>query len=746
MLLASVILRDSVKNTDLVYTYKVPSSMSSDILPGQIVDVPFGMHNGRRDGIVKAVSDEEYTGKYRLKDILSIRDYKPVMNPDQIKLIDYISKRYVCTMGDAISLMVPSAVVNHQNPLVRFVKLANRELALDVLCNNKLKSINQINILSYLLEKDNVPATELLVSTSTNNGMLTALKNKGLISVYSERTEVDSTICNDTQTPDGPVHELNDEQEKAVAKICEKRDKAKVFLLHGITGSGKTEVFLKCAEKYLERGEKVLYLVPEISLTPQTIRWIKSRFRNGVAVLHSRLTDKQRYEEWNKIRNNEASIIVAARSGVFAPIENLKLIIIDEEHDSSYKSDNHPRYNAREIAITRAKMCGATVVLGSATPSIETYYAASNGYYELLSLTKRANPNARLPKVTIVDMKEQVKLGAGNFFSMPLRNSMAKAISENKQIILFLNRRGFSRTHICKDCGEPRHCPSCSVGLTLHNNRYSSEKLLICHYCGYTETLSNAKCDSCGCTEFTSIGYGTQQLEEEVKKNFPGVGVLRMDQDTTTGAGAHEKIIEAFRKHEASILIGTQMIAKGHDFPAVTVVGILDTDIMTSSPDYRGSERAFQLITQAAGRAGRDNDPGEVFIQTYRPDNPLTMYASCQDYSSFYKSQIEYRKALSLPPFKASGEMVISSTDETELMRISADLNNYLKAFLGYQSSDCAFELYGPIPAPIYELRGNYRNVFNIKAKNRSMLIAVFSQVLKDFDYTIYPISIDSDK
>ncbi len=746
MLTASVILRDSVKNTDLVYTYKVPDSMSEIILQGQIVEVPFGRHNGTKDGIIKSVENEEYQGKYKLKEILTIKDVVPVMNADQLKLIDYISKRYVCTMGDAISLMVPAAVANHQNPLVRFVKLENKELALELLHNNKLRSINQINILTYLLEKNVVPASELLMNTSTNNSVLTPLKNKGLISVYSERVVTDTVSEDETTVPVTSSHTLNDEQQNAVDRICEKRDRAKVFLLHGITGSGKTEVFLRSAERYLERGERVLYLVPEISLTPQTIRWIRSRFREGVAVLHSRLTDKQRYEEWNKIRNNEASIIVAARSGVFAPIDNLKLIIIDEEHDSSYKSDTHPRYNAREIAMTRAKMCGATVVLGSATPSIETYYAATNGYYELLSLTKRANPNARLPKVTIVDMKEQVKLGAGSFFSIPLRNSMAKAISENKQVILFLNRRGFSRTHICKDCGEPRFCPSCSVGLTLHNNRYSSDKLLICHYCGYTETLSSIKCDSCGSTEFTSIGFGTQQLEEEVKKNFPGVGVLRMDQDTTTGAGSHEKIIEAFRNKEASILIGTQMIAKGHDFPAVTVVGILDTDIMTSSPDYRGSERAYQLITQASGRAGRDNDPGEVFIQTYRPDNPLVLYAACQDYESFYNSQIEYRKALALPPFKASGELVISSSDEVELARISGDLNRYLRDFLGFQSSDCAFELYGPIPAPIYELRGNYRNVFNIKAKNRSLVIGVFSQVLKDFDYMIYPISIDSDK
>ena len=341
MLLASVILRDSVKNTDLVYTYKVPLDMSLEVLPGQIVEVPFGKGNNTKDGIIKEVKDEEYQGKYRLKELIRIKDTKPVMNSEQLKLIDYISQRYVCTMGDAISLMVPSAVANHENPLVRFVKLADRELASEYLQNNKIRSINQINILTYLFEKDVVPAAELLMNTMSNNSHLTALKSKGLIDVFKDRTLIDEISEDEEElSVNGVVHELNSEQQNAVDRICEVHDKARVFLLHGITGSGKTEVFLRAAQTYLERGQRVLYLVPEISLTPQTIRWITSRFNSGVAVLHSRLTDKQRYDEWNKIRNGEASIIVAARSGVFAPIDNLKLIIIDEEHDTSYMSDS----------------------------------------------------------------------------------------------------------------------------------------------------------------------------------------------------------------------------------------------------------------------------------------------------------------------------------------------------------------------------------------------------------------------
>ena len=745
MLLAEVILRNSVDNTDLIYTYKIPDDLAGKISAGMLVDVPFGMHNGTRDALVLSVKDGEYEGKFRLKSIKSIKDPLPVMKPDQIALIDYIQKRYVCRKGDALSLMVPSVVAEHKNPQVRCVELTDEKKARELLASNKIKSINQIRILESLFEKSPVQAQELLVVTSSSNANLYALVDKGLIRIFKEE-DMTETADERAEYVRGPVHDLNVEQQYAVNRICEERKNHKVFLLHGITGSGKTEVFLKCAESYLEKGHSVLYLVPEISLTPQTIRWITGRFNREVAVLHSRLTSKERYEQWDKIRKGEAKIIVAARSGVFAPIDGLKLIIIDEEHDSSYKSDKHPKYSARDIAIARAKLTGATVVLGSATPSIETYYAAKNDYYELLKLTQRANPNAHLPKVTIVDMKEQIKQGAGSFFSIPLKNKMLKALDEDKQILLFLNRRGYSRTLICKDCGEPLNCPSCSVGMTLHTNRHSKDKLLICHYCGYAIPVSEAKCNACGSKELDSIGFGTQQLEEQVKTTFPGVSVLRMDQDSTAGIGAHEKILSAFREKKASILIGTQMIAKGHDFPEVTVVGILDTDIIAASPDYRGSERAFQLITQASGRAGRDNDPGEVFIQTYKPDNPLIMYAACQDYDSFFDAQLEYRQAMNLPPFKASGEIMIQSSDEDELMRISDDLAKYLRDYLSYQSKDFGFELYGPIPSAIYELRGNYRNVFNIKAKNKSSLNAVFKQVFEDFDYTKYPISVDSDK
>lgn len=747
MLTVDVIIKESVPETDKVFCYGVKPELEAEVKVGQAVIVPFGIHNTARAAYIVSVNDGSNT-KYKLKYVKEIIDKVPVLKEDQIKLISFISKKYNCTMSDAIALMVPTAVINHKNPKVRVVCLKDEDKAKSLLAENKIRSSAQINMLTLLFEKKEIYSKELLTCTGSNNSQLSALREKGLVEVVlrEEESEVKESETADYKDSFKRIHKLNDEQENAVSEIISPSEKARVFLLNGITGSGKTECYLHCASEYISRGSSVLYLVPEISLTPQTVSWLEARFEKNIAVMHSRLTDKQRYEEWNKIRMGKAKIIVAARSGIFAPIDNLKLIIIDEEHDSSYKSETHPKYNAKEIAIMRAKINGATVLLGSATPSVETYYAASLGVYKLLSLTKRANPNAKLPKVNLVDMKEQFKLGSGQFLSIPLKNSMSKAVADNKQTILFLNRRGYTRTLVCMDCGETKNCPSCSVGMTLHTNRYSKEKLLICHYCGYTLPVSECVCDSCGGKKFENIGFGTEQLEEYIKTTFPSIRVLRMDQDTTLATGSHADILEKFREHEADVLIGTQMIAKGHDFPDVTVVGILDTDIMTAASDIRATERAFQLITQASGRAGRDEAPGEVYIQTFKPKDELIKYASTQNYKAFFDAQIEYRKALNLPPFKALGEIMISAVDEEELAQKTSDLNEYLKEYLSFQDDSYGFELYGPVSAPVYELRGRYRNVFNLKAKNKSALTAVFKQVMSDFDYNLYHISFDADK
>ena len=748
----SVILRGAVRETDRPYTYKIPEELNGKVVPGSFCNVPFGFGNKTRTAVVMSVSDTAGDGIKGIKEIKSlILDY-PVLTPDLIGLVDTISERFNCTRGDVIELMVPTCVENHKVPTEVFVEIVDKGTAESVLSSGSLRSAVHANILEYLIKCGKCSRKELQAAVSASSAQVKAVEEKGLIRFTKEIS--DAVGSNGDLLEDIPVdgkfsetYDLNDEQKDAVRKIVGENGETVpgTHLLFGITGSGKTEVYLKCAQNVIDNGGTVLYLVPEISLTPQTISWIKGRLGGVVAVLHSRLTDRQRFSQWEMIRTGKAKVVVAPRSGIFAPAENIKLIIIDEEHDGSYKSESHPRYSAKDIARMRANKNRSALVLGSATPSIESFYAAGKGVYDLIELKSRARTSAKLPEIIPVDMKEQVKLGAGDILSIPLKQAMAVAFSQQKQVLLFLNRRGYARTLVCEDCGKPVSCVNCSVGMTLHNNRRTGAQSLICHYCGYMIPSSEAECNSCGGKHFAKAGFGTQQLEDLLGKVFPHEKVLRMDQDTTVSPGAHREIIERFARKEASILIGTQMIAKGLDFPDCTVVGILGADLMIAASSYRASERAFQLITQAAGRAGRGDDPGKVFIQSFNPGNPLFRYACTQDYRAFYDTEIAYREKLCLPPFKAIGEIVLSLEDESSLQERGRDLYHYLSDFLSYQDSSYGFELYGPVPAVIYELRGKYRLSFILKAANRSAINAVFRHVMEDFDHVRYPLSYDND-
>lgn len=747
----SVILRGAVRQTDNLYTYRIPNELSDYVVTGSLVNVPFGKGDSERSAVVIEVN-ERFDGDINLiKNISSVISGRPVLNQDQIALIDRISDRFNCTKGDVVELMVPSCVVNHKNPVEVFVELVSGKAAEEVLESELLRSAVHINILEYLLKRGKCTRKEIMASLSCSSAQIKALADKGLVNLVKESCEYEIPDASDTGIALAgkftEEYDLSDEQKNAVTHISQGIDERKdnTFLLFGITGSGKTEVYLNCAKKVLSEGGSVIYMVPEISLTPQTINWIKGRLGDSVAVLHSRLTDKQRYEQWNNIRSGKARVIVGPRSGVFAPAVDLRLIILDEEHDSSYKAESHPRYSARDIARMRSKITGCTVVLGSATPSVESFYAANAGAFKLLELKERARSEAKLPEIIPVDMKEQIKLGSGDMLSMPLRQAMAVAFSGNKQVVLLLNRRGFSRTLICEDCGEPVTCKNCSVAMTLHNNRRNGTQRLICHYCGYTIPSYDARCSCCNGNHFTKAGFGTQQLEEFLHTVFPREKVLRMDQDSTMTPGAHKEIIEKFANKEASILIGTQMIAKGLDFPDVTVVGVLGADLMLASSSFKASERAFQLITQAAGRAGRGDAPGKVFIQSYRIDQPLLKFACSQNYRAFYEQEIEYRNKLRLPPFKAIGEIILSLNDEDKLIQRANELGRYLTEFLGYQDKRFQFEVFGPVPCVIYELRGRYRMSFIIKAINKSAINGVFKRLIEDFDHNKYPMSFDND-
>ena len=747
----SVILRGATKQIDRLFTYCVPEELSGTVTAGSLVSVPFGKGDSQRCAVVVGLKDT-FDGDISLvKDLCSVISERPVLNTDQIELIDKISDRFNCTKGDVVELMVPSCVVNHKNPTEVFVELVSGDEARAVLENESLRSAAHINILEYLLERGKCTRKEIMANLSCSSAQVKALEDKGLVRLVKESSDNEIPQLSVTDgVPEGKFteeYDLSDEQRAAVDQILEGIDERKdnTFLLFGITGSGKTEVYLNCVKKVISEGGSVIYMVPEISLTPQTINWIKGRLGDSVAVLHSRLTDKQRYEQWDNIRSGKAKVIVGPRSSVFAPAKDLRLIILDEEHDGSYKAESHPRYSARDIARMRSKITGCSVVLGSATPSVESFYAAQMGAFKLLELKERARQDAKLPEIIPVDMKEQIKLGSGDMLSLPLRQAMSVAFSDNKQVILLLNRRGFSRTLICEDCGEPVTCKNCSVAMTLHNNRRNGTQSLICHYCGYTVPSYEAHCSFCNSTHFRKAGFGTQQLEEFLHKLFPHEKVLRMDQDSTMTPGAHKEIIDKFAAKEASILIGTQMIAKGLDFPDVTVVGVLGADLMLASSSFKASERAFQLITQAAGRAGRGDAPGKVFIQSFRPEQPLFQYACTQNYRAFYDQEIEYRQKLRLPPYKAVGEIVLSLPDEDLLIRRSNELAKYLKDFIGFQDKRYQFEVFGPVPCVIYELRGRYRMSFVIKAVNKSAINGVFKRLIADFDHTKYPMSFDND-
>ena len=743
----NVILRGAVKQTDVLYTYKIPETLEGKVVPGCLCSVPFGKGNRLKTALVTEVT-AECSSSYKVKDVSALVSDIPVVTDDQLAILDKIASRYNCTRGEAAELMIPSCVETHKNKSVAFVEIADKAEAESVLREGSLRSSAHINILEYLLENGPSDRKEVLYGCRASASQLKAVIDKGLVRSYKTRAE-DSEVTSEFEFEDVPdrgfteEHDLNTDQQNAVKKIME-GDKT-VYLLYGITGSGKTEVYLNCARQTIENGGSVLYMVPEISLTPQSINWIRGRLGDSVAVLHSRLTDNQRYVQWDRIRRGIARIVVAPRSGVFAPIPNLKLIVIDEEHDGSYRSETHPRYSAKEIARMRSSITGAKIILGSATPSIESFYAATHDVYEMVELKTRARKQARLPETVPVDMKEQIKLGSGEMLSVPLRQAISVALSERKQIMLFLNRRGYSRTLVCSDCGTAATCVNCSVAMTLHNNKRTGKQNLVCHYCGYTIPADTAECSSCGGIHFTRAGFGTQQLEELIRKLYPTEKVLRMDQDTTMSPKAYRDIIDSFAAGEASFLIGTQMIAKGHDFPNVTVVGILGADLMLASSSYRASERAFQLITQAAGRAGRADAPGKVFVQSYRPDLPLFRYALTQDYEAFYKAEIEYREKLLLPPFKALGELILSDENEEDLAVKASELKAYLKDFLSYQDEKHGFELFGPMPDVIYELRGKYRMDFVIKATTKSALNAIYKKITTDFDYNRYQISFNND-
>ena len=624
-----VLVELKTKKIDKTFSYLVPSNLIDKIKLGIRVIVPFGKQ--KLEGFVLGIK-KELNEEYEIKSIIDVVDNETILNEELLSIGKYISKKTMCNLISAYQTMLPTALKAHKNFFINKKYLTYIKL----IDNNYLaRNNNQKEIISLLKEKDILKSELSKISLSS----LKTLLNNKIIEEY----KVETYRLNNNYVDNDNKVILNDEQRSVVDSVLKELNKFTPFLLHGVTGSGKTEVYMHIIDEVLNLGKEVIVLVPEISLTPQFVRIFKSRFKDSIAILHSRLSDGEKYDEYRKIQRGEISIVIGARSAIFAPLTNIGLIIFDEEHSDTYKQDNNPKYNAIDIGIFRSKKYNCPIILGSATPSIESYTRAKTGIYKLLELKNRINKT--LPDVKIIDMKEEIKKG-NRILSSELICDIEERLKNDEQIILFLNRRGYSTTITCKECGETIKCPNCDIPLTYHKNGNK----LNCHYCNYT-TFKPKVCPICKNESLNDLGLGTEKLEEYINNKFNLAKTIRMDIDTTAKKGSHERIINDFKEKKYNILIGTQMISKGLDFKDVTLVGVVNGDATLNIPDYRSGERTFALLNQVSGRAGRFEKPGKVIIQCFNIEHYSIKYASINDYNSYYNKEMRIRKKLKYPPY-----------------------------------------------------------------------------------------------
>ena len=704
---ARVIVEIGVKAVDKLFTYLVPDFMVNKINVGARVKVPFGRQF--LEGFVLELTDK-YEDDIEIKEIMELVDVEPILNEEMLWLGNEIAKRTLCSKISAYQVMLPKALKASFKTDIK--KKQDKYLVLNWDEDEVIKYIDdcryegQVLLLRELLNGGEIKLARV-------DSCVKTLEKKGIVRIEVRdvyRYEFNG-ISEDKRVT------LNDEQRLVVDAVLGVENTYKGFLLYGVTGAGKTEVYMNIIEGVIKKGKTAIVLVPEISLTPQIVARFVGRFGTRVAILHSGLSDGEKYDEYRKIMEGSVDIVVGARSAIFAPLNNLGVIIIDEEHSTTYKQDNHPRYHARDVAILRAKYHKCPVLLGSATPSLESMARAGNKVYEFLTLKKRAGKGT-LPFVHIVDMKEEVKRGR-YIFSKLLDEKIKEKLERNEQIILLLNRRGYSSVETCNACGETMKCPNCDISLTYHK----TSDMLRCHYCGYA-VKKFMKCPKCGSDDLKDYGLGTQKLEEELLTRYKA-GVVRMDMDTTSKKGAHQKIIEEFGEHKYDILVGTQMIAKGLDFPLVTLVGVINADVSLNIPDFRSSERTFQLLCQVSGRAGRAENPGEVVIQTYNNDHYSIMLSRSHDYLAFYKEEMKIRKQLNYTPYYYLILVKITTSDYEASFEEARKIGDYLKQNL---SSD-TFVL-GPAMASVFRVDNVYHQQCIIKYKKDDKL----RRVLMDID------------
>ncbi|ENZ7263923.1 MULTISPECIES: primosomal protein N' [Enterococcus] len=785
---AKVIVDVPTMQTDQPFTYLVPENLNEQLAVGMRVEVPFGNGNRHVQGFVLAIEPMAATvldeTNVQLKELVAVLDLKPVLNTEMLALADYMKEKTFAFKITCLQTMLPSVMrADYQKyiyltdelseelqdqlfygleeiswdqaqergilpQLMALRKQQKVDIRYEVTTRNKVKMVRFIQaakefeqleeirlglrkgakkkeqLLYYLqrLGTEKVTAVKemkelgfstALLNEAAKNGWLTFIEKEAYRDPFANQTFEKTTALS-----------LNAEQQVAVETILQsvQEQQSQTYLLEGITGSGKTEVYLQVIAEVLNQGKTAIMLVPEISLTPQMVQRFKSRFGEHVAVMHSGLSQGEKYDEWRKIERGEAEVVVGARSAIFAPIENIGVIIVDEEHEASYKQEETPRYHARDLAIWRSEYHHCPVVLGSATPSLESRARAQKNVYQRLRLTQRANQAATLPTIDVVDMRQEVENGNVSSFSMSLQEKLQERLEKNEQSVLLLNRRGYSSFVMCRDCGYVLPCPNCDISLTLHMD----SKTMKCHYCGHEERIPY-RCPNCGQDKIRYYGTGTQKVEEELQTLLPDSRILRMDVDTTRRKGAHEKILRTFGEGQADILLGTQMIAKGLDFPNVTLVGVLNADTALNLPDFRSSERTFQLLTQVSGRAGRAEKPGEVIIQSFNPEHYAIQLAKAQDYEDFYTKEMYIRHRGDYPPYYFTVQITASHPEENEAAKQMFQIATKLKQGLSPQAI-----LLGPTPNAIMRVNNRYFYQVIIKYKQEPMLQPLLKEILTD--------------
>ncbi|MDE6505156.1 MAG: primosomal protein N' [Clostridia bacterium] len=703
---AQVIVDIAHSQVDKIFEYSCPDNLSA----GCRVKVPFG---GRViDGFVIGVSSTSVFPPEKIKPITEVFDEPPALQKECFSLMERISSRFKVPKAAALRLFLPSEM---RQGKVREIYRKYAKVK-DISAPVSKSAKKQQEALSFLSEHSEWDYTELC--GKFGRAAVNALCDKGAIEV--EKRRIKRNPFKEVQGEE-TAKTLTYAQRNAIYSV-ENSDK-RVQLIHGVTGSGKTEIYLQIIAREIAKGKSAIFLVPEISLTPQMLAQLRARFKGEAAILHSGLSAGEKFDEWWRLRSGEAKIAIGARSAIFAPLENIGAIIIDEEHDGSYISESAPRYNAAEIAEMRAEYNGCKLVLGSATPSVESFSKACSGEYNLISLPERINKKP-LPEVIIADMKKEVRRGNNSAFSLALREELDATLKSGNQAIIFLNRRGYSQKVICRDCGYVAKCDFCDVTLTYH----SEENCLKCHYCGAKYKMLSA-CPECGGVHIRYSGTGTQRVVSDLNALFPAANIIRMDNDTVSGKDGHYKILKKFAAHEADILVGTQMIAKGHDFPSVTLVGVLDADMSLYFEDYRSGERTFQLITQVAGRSGRADAAGKVVLQTYCPENYILRYAVKYDYEGFFQNEIKIRKTTSFPPYALICRVMVTGEDEEETLAVLKNVYFALEEI--YKSDKEEFLFFNKMRSPVKRLQGKHRFQVLMRMKSDKYLEEIYAAAVK---------------